>query len=75
MTQMIKRKNKRQSLKSSAPQYEGRKYGRPKLFRYGEPGHLQRDCRSIVKPVSYTHLDVYKRQDILCPAAGSLSGI
>ena len=35
---MIKRKNKRQSLKSSAPQYEGRKYGRPKLFRYGELG-------------------------------------
>ena len=46
---MIKRKNKRQSLQSSAPQYEGRKYGRPKLFRYGELGHLQRDFWSTVK--------------------------
>ena len=28
-------------------------------------GILLEECLSFVKPVSYTHLDVYKRQDLI----------
>ena len=32
--------------------------------------HRSRSHLKAAEPVSYTHLDVYKRQDILCPAHG-----
>ena len=46
-------------------------------FDKAPPGGLARNrgcCRDDLEPVSYTHLDVYKRQDLRCRRLVTLAG-
>ena len=37
--------------------------------------HLEHGCTDVFCPVSYTHLDVYKRQGVGRPSSGEVIGI
>ena len=49
---------------------EAKRFFRPQLNELHDP-FLMKDMSIAVEPVSYTHLDVYKRQQLYCQEKGS----